>query len=87
MTTIEKKWSTIKDNKYWVKALYRQMITEYSKLREGDKTTFGVTITPLFMKKYVRKLFGYNLTQERSNIWRKSQCLLQLPKQKIVYLD
>ena len=49
MTTIEKKWSTIKDNKYWVKALYRQMITEYSKLDMGDKTKCGVTITPLFM--------------------------------------
>ena len=50
MIVTEKKWKTIKDNKYWVKALYIKMITDYSKLRKGDKTTFGVTITPLFMK-------------------------------------
>ena len=49
MIVTEKKWKTIKDNKYWVKALYRKMITDYSTLEEGDKTEFGVTITPKFM--------------------------------------
>ena len=48
MQPTSKKWNTIKDNKYWVKSAYEDMIYRY-KDNIGSKTDFGVTITPKFI--------------------------------------
>ena len=48
MQLTSKKWNTIKDNKYWVKSTYENMIHRY-KDDIGGKTDFGVTITHKFI--------------------------------------
>jgi hypothetical protein len=40
----------LKNNKYWIQILYKEMIEKYSNLKEGEKTKFGVIITPRFIK-------------------------------------
>ena len=37
------------ESKYWIRTMYKDMIKRYSKCKQGIKTEFGATITPLFM--------------------------------------
>ena len=39
------------DNKYFVRALYKDMINKYEAIGEGGVTKFGVIITPEFLNK------------------------------------
>ena len=46
---MESIFNSMADNKYFVKALYNEMIQKYEAIGEGGVTKFGIIITPKFI--------------------------------------